>query len=107
MLPLTELCCPQFSADGERIYFLSAEWATSHALCVLDLSTRRAQFICDAIQFEVVPDGEYRGDLIVLKHKYFVDSGSYDWYWLVTPDGKEVGPIGPEENMETFKNQGQ
>ena len=35
------------------------------------------------------------------QHRYFIGGGSYDWYWLLKPDGKEVGPVG--EDTENFK----
>ena len=46
--------------------------------------------------------GEYRDFLIVQQHRYFLGGGSFDWYWLFRPDGKEVGPIG--ENANNFKD---
>jgi len=57
------------------------------------LDTLKEKFVCDAHSVEVIQSGEYRGDLAVMRHKYFIGGGSYDWYWLMTPDGKEVGPI--------------
>jgi hypothetical protein len=38
---------------------------------------------------------------MVQQHHYFVGGGSYDWYWLITPDGREVGPLG--EALELFR----
>jgi hypothetical protein len=38
--------------------------------------------------------GKFRGCLIVLKHKYFPEGGSYDWFWLLKPDGEEIAPLG-------------
>jgi len=50
----------------------------------------------------VVTSGEYKDCLLVQQHKYFVGGGSYDWFWLLRPDGKEVGPVGEDtENFET------
>jgi hypothetical protein len=34
--------------------------------------------------------------LIVNQHRYFLGGGSYDWYWVFSPNGKEEGPLGPE-----------
>jgi len=42
-----------------------------------------------------VPKGKYAGDLIVSKHRYRLAGGSYDWFWLVSPKGMELGPVGP------------
>jgi hypothetical protein len=38
-----------------------------------------------------------------MQHKYFLVGGTYDWYWLITLDGREIGPIGSEENVSMFK----
>ena len=29
-----------------------------------------------------------------MQHRYFLGGGSLDWYWLFTPTGKEVSPVG-------------
>ena len=57
--------------------------------------------VCPAAEFEVVSSGHYRDDLLVQQHRYFIGGGSYDWYWLLKPDGKEIGPVG--EDTENFK----
>lgn len=36
------------------------------------------------------------GRLVVQKHKYFFGGGSYDWYWLVGPDGENPKPLGED-----------
>lgn len=92
---------PQFSSNGKLVYFLSEAWTTSGALHVVDTTNAKEHFVCPAGEFEVVPSGEYRDHLLVQQHRYFVGGGSYDWYWLLKPDGKEVGPVG--EDTENFK----
>jgi len=99
--PLAGLSKPQFSADGKLVYFMSENWATSGALHVVDTTNGKKHFICPALDFEVVPSGEYRDYLLVQQHRYFLGGGSYDWFWLLKADGKEVGPIG--EETENFK----
>ncbi len=87
---------PQFSADGKSVFFLSAAWATSSAVHKVDVATSKEQFVAPGNSLEVVTRGEHRGRLIVQMHKYFLGGGSYDWYWLLEPDGREVGPIGED-----------
>ncbi len=94
---LAALQGPRFSPDGARIYFLSAAWATSGAVHVLDLSTGTEQFLLAGNSLDVVPIGEFAGYLIVSQHRYLLSGGSFDWYWLFRPDGSEVGPIGEDE----------
>ena len=92
---------PQFSTNGRLVYFLSEAWATSGALHVVDSTNTKEHFVCLALEFEVVPSGEYRDCLLVAQHRYFIGGGSYNWFWLLRPDGKEVGPVG--EDTENFK----
>jgi len=102
---LSNLKCPRFSPDGKRIYFMSSAWVTSAAIHVMNSDGTEEQFLTDGNSLEVLQEDEYgdircEGYLIVEKHKYFIGGGSYDWHWLLTPDGEEVGPV---REIELFK----
>jgi hypothetical protein len=58
------------------------------------------RFIQPANELEVITSGEYQGYLALQQHRYFIGGGSYDWYWLFTPDGKEIGPLGEELSIK-------
>lgn len=92
---------PAFSADGKWLYFLTAAWATSNALHVLDIASGKEHFVTDANDVMVVPQGKYINHLVVMKHKYFKseDGGSYDYYWLITPKGKEIKMVGKDRKQ--------
>jgi hypothetical protein len=92
---------PQFSTNGRLVYFLSEAWTTSGALHVVDTTNGKEHFVCPALDFELVGSGEYRDCLLVGQHRYFIGGGTYDWFWLIRPDGKEIGPVG--EDTENFK----
>jgi dipeptidyl aminopeptidase/acylaminoacyl peptidase len=98
---LTAFASPAFAPDGRDVYVLATAWATSGAVHAVDLATGRVRYVCPGNSLEVVPRGEYAGHLVVTQHRYFVGGGSYDWYWLVTPEGGEVGPLG--ESAELFR----
>lgn len=102
---LADFGTPQFSPDGRKVYFLSSAWVTSSAVHVIDLRTGRETYVCPGKSLEVVPRGEYAGHLIVQQHRYFIAGPSYDWYWLVTPQGREVGPVSDEDGhgLEQFR----
>lgn len=91
-----------FSPDGKLLYFVCSAWATSGAVHVIDLATQKERFFTDGSSLEAVPNGEYKGCLLIQKHKYFLGGGSYDWYWLIKPDGTEVGPVG--EDTDNFRS---
>ena len=90
----------QFSSNGRLVYFITPSWATSGALHVVDTTTGKEQFVMPGNELEIVHAGEYRDHLLVNQHRYFIGGGSYDWFWLFRPDGKEVGPVG--EETDTF-----
>lgn len=98
---LTFFASPQFSPNGETVYFLTQAWATSSAVHAVNLATGRVRFVCPGNSLKVVPRGEYAGYLIVSQHKYFLGGGTYDWYWLIEPSGKPVDAIG--ESTEMFE----
>jgi Tol biopolymer transport system component len=96
---------PQFSPNGRRIYFMSIAWVTSDAVHVIDLESGHEHYLCDGNSLEVIPRGKYAGDLIVSQHRYFLGGGSYDWFWLLTSEGKQIDPIasGDENSLELFR----
>ena len=98
---LADFASPTFSPDGNTIYFSSAAWATSGAVHAYDLTKKTVRYVLPGNNPEVVPAGEYQGDLLVEQHRYFLGGGSYDWCWLFKPDGKEVGPVG--ESTDNFR----
>jgi hypothetical protein len=97
----------QFSRDGKLLYFVTPAWATSGAVHVVDTTNGREHYLFPGNDLKVVKSGEYKDCLLVQQHRYFVGSGSYDWYWLLRPDGKEVGPVGEDtSNFEaTYGNE--
>ena len=91
----------QFSTNGKLVYFVTPAWATSGAVHVVDTTNRKEQYIFPGNDLKIVASGEYKDCLLVQQHRYFVGGGSYDGYWLLRPDGKEVGPVG--EDTENFE----
>ncbi|CAM3578800.1 MULTISPECIES: hypothetical protein [Yersinia] len=81
------------SPDAKNLYFNSSAWATSEAIHSLDIATGNVKFIAAGSLACVVLAGEYQGDLIVMKHRYFVQGGSHDDLYLVDINGKEKGLV--------------
>ena len=90
----------QFSADGRLVYFVSPAWTTSGAVHVIDTTNRKERFVVAGNALRVLHSGKYRDHLLLAQHRYFLGGGSYDWFYLFTPDGKEVGVVG--EDTENF-----
>ena len=96
----------QFSSNGKLVYFVTPAWTTSGAVHVVDTTNRKERFLFPGNGLKAVPSGEFKDCLLVQQHRYFVGGGSYDWYWLLRPDGKEVGPVGEDtENFEATYSQ--
>ena len=88
----------QFDSKGTRLYYETRAWATSNAVRKVDLATRTDGFFAAGNGFWVITcsDNPYLDHLALAQHRYFVQGGSYDWYYLVDPAGKEVGTFGEE-----------
>ncbi len=100
---LTALNNPLFALNGKAVYFLSAAWATSNAVHVFDLTTNKQHFVTDGNSLELVPSGKYKGYLIVSEHRYHKSGGSYEDFWLVSPQGKAIKSLGEEqEQVDAF-----
>jgi len=97
----------QFSTNGKLLYFVTPAWATSGAVHVVDTTNGKEHYLFPGNDLKVVKSGEYKDCLLVQQHRYFVGGGSYDWYWLLRTDGKEVGPVGEDtSNFEaTYPNE--
>jgi hypothetical protein len=82
-----------FLSDGVRLAFQSS-WAAVHGSTqIVDVTTGTCRHIAAGNRLYVVKRGKYRDHLLVSLHKYFVTSGTYDWWWLLTPNGIEIGPV--------------
>jgi len=90
----------KFSSDSKTLYFVSSAWVTSGALHAVQVDGKGLRYIIPASSVEVISQGEYKDDLIVQQHRYFIGGGSYDWLWLFTPEGKEMGPLGDEISQD-------
>jgi hypothetical protein len=79
-----------FSPKGDTIFFMSNAWATSNAIHAVELKTGHERFVCDGNSLEVITRGRYKGNLLVRKHKYRLQGGSYNWVWMVSPWGRDI-----------------
>ena len=94
----------QFSPNGDKIYFETPEFATESGLRVMDANGSHQKLLGAGTNTKIVLSSEikndnnrdYSGYIITAQHHYFEFGGSYDWYYLFTPDFKEVGPVGED-----------
>jgi hypothetical protein len=97
----------QFNSAGSVLYFETPAWATSGAIHALDLATGKERLFLPGNGLIVLArcrDKRYRDNIITGQHRYFVFSGSYDWAFLFTPEGKEIGPLGDGDFSSDLKD---
>ena len=85
----------QFSPRGNILYFEVSAWERSGAIHAVNIHTLREWYVTDGNEFSVLYTGKYKGYLVVNQHRYRFKKDksleSYDWDWLYTPEGKEIG----------------
>jgi hypothetical protein len=84
-----------FSNNSNTIYFLSNAWVTSGAIFSFDRKKSKLTFLTSGNSLDIISKGNFKYDLIVNKHKYNPQGGSYDFYYIINPNnGKELKTIG-------------
>lgn len=92
-----------FSPDGKTIYFETPAWPERSAIHAVDANGRNERFVTYGGGLKVIKRTNretWAGHLIVGKNKFFLGGGSYSWYWLVSPEGRELEPLG--EDTKSF-----
>lgn len=87
---------PIFSLDGTRVYFLSYAWRTSLAVFSVDIATKELKFISDGSSLSIITKGQFRNLLVVSRHKYYDEGGSYDHYYIINDQGEEKKDLGED-----------
>lgn len=94
----------QFSPLGDKVYFEASQWATSAGLHVINPEGTDEKLLGGGNDTRIILEarevdeehGNLKGYIVTNQHRYWWFGGSYDWYWLFTPDFKEVGPLGDD-----------
>ena len=94
----------QFSPSGDKVYFETPNWVVSAGLHVMDADGSNEKLLgggngTKIILVAVHSDkkyNDYRGYIVTNQHRYGWFGGAYDWYWLFTPDFKEIGTLGDD-----------
>jgi hypothetical protein len=105
---LMGIMAPHFNPEGTQVFFIADAWTTSGAIFVIDLKTSDVRFFTDGNHFAIVEAGPHRGYLVVSKHRYWqfeagydptdlaAPFGSYDHYWLVSPEAQTIRDLGDD-----------
>jgi hypothetical protein len=98
---LSSLNSPQFLNDSRRVAFHSG-WAATHgSVHVVDIKTGAIRFVSGGNSVCSVNSDDYKDkykDYLIIKiRRYFFAGGSYEFYYLVSIDGKVGAPVGDSE----------
>jgi len=99
---LAEFSKPQFSPNGQRVYFMSAAWATSAAIDVLDLRTGKVIFLFAGVDVDVIQHGRYSGFLLGTTVP-LTKQGRIFVYRLLDADGRRVRRMSETDFMKFRK----
>jgi hypothetical protein len=92
-----EIFTPRFSPDGATVYFLLIRFtAATNAIVKVPIDKPAPKFVTTALSFQIVTRGRYRGDILAHVRKAKLAYGYYDWFWLLTPEGEEIGVVGQD-----------
>ena len=104
----------QFSPSGDKVYFETSEWVASAGLHVMNAEGSHERLLGGGNGTRILisasgsdkgkNNDNYQGYIVTNQHRYWLFGGSYDWYWLFTPDFKEVGALG--EDFASFTELG-
>ena len=98
----------QFSPKGDKVYFETPESSTCAGLYVMNADGSGVRLLGEGSGTRIIRSdrGErFRGYIVTSQHRYYPSRGSYDLFYLFTPDLKEIAPIGP--NLKSFtENEG-
>lgn len=95
----------QFSPDGDKVYFETPNWVTSAGLHVMNPDGSKEKLLGPGNETRIVlsarvfddREKSYLGYIVTCQHRYFFYGGSYDWFYLFTPDmEREVAPLGDD-----------
>jgi hypothetical protein len=93
---------PKLAPDNSQAFFGFPLAVDEGGLARLDLKAKDATMISSALNFYVIGSGNYKGDVVVQMLK-LVGDGFSRFFWLITPDGKELGFVGEsEEDAQKF-----
>jgi len=87
---------PTLSPDNRFVYFSIPLSATEGGLIQLDINTKQTLLLTSALTYWVIGTGPFEGDLVVQVKKP-LDDGFSRYYWLISPEGRELGLVGESE----------
>lgn len=90
---------PTFSLDGGFVYVTeSAAAPGSVSVQQINLASGRRRRVIDGHLVSVIRTGPYRGYLLVQRHMYYDQGGSYNPVYVVRPDARETFVVPGSEN---------
>ena len=83
-----------FWADDSLIIFDCTNWTTSAAVNIVNIQTKIVTFFKSGNGFWVINSGNYRNSILVRQHKYVLNQGSTDFFYIYDIRGILIGIAG-------------
>lgn len=83
----------QMSPDGQRVYFETDAWTTSHAIHYCIVPTGKIALFGSGMMNEILPNGDLNVSITGIE----TNKGRYTQNWLFDKNGKEIKEIGEKE----------
>lgn len=96
-----------FAPDARSIYFIADKYGTSRGVFAVSLKSKVVTMLDAGNAFFVIQEcrePDLIGSIGVYRHDYRspVTGFAHDWWVLIRPDGRQIGPIGQDENLDRF-----
>jgi hypothetical protein len=78
------------SLDGGFVYQQECRWQVSDDIIQVRVADGQRKEVGPGNSLAVIRNGPYRGYLLLQRHKYLPQGGSYDATYVVRPDGSEA-----------------
>lgn len=85
------------SPDGKYLYFDVPGGAVEDSVEKLNMKTQKATNFIAGNLVCVVLGGQFKGDLVIGEHHYYLNEGSYNAMYLISPAGKTIGRVRPPQ----------
>ena len=76
------------SEDRKMVFQEVCRWVTSNFIVSVDLATGERRAVSAGSGLQIITEGPARGYLLVSRHEYWPQGGSYDPTYVVAPNGE-------------------
>lgn len=76
------------SEDRKTVFQEVCRWVTSNFVVSVDVQTGERRAVSEGSGMQLITEGPARGYLLISRHEYWPEGGSYDPTYVVAPNGE-------------------